>query len=267
MPKVSVNGAELYYEETGQGPETAVFAHGLLWSTRMYDAQVAALRDRYRCITFDLRGHGQSEAATAGHDMDTQTEDAAALITTLGAAPCHFVGLSMGGFIGIRLAARRPELLRSLALLATSAGKEPFLQKLRYLTLAYCARYFGLERVLGTVMRVMFSKEWLKAHPRESDPKRQELERQLLANDPDAVFRAAMAVLSRSPVLEEARRIAAPTLVLVGKEDRARPVPDAEQLSGLIAGSRLVVVPGAGHTVTVEKPEAVTEALLELWTR
>src|SRR5262245_2092320 len=99
MPKVPVNGAKLYYEETGQGPETVVFAHGLLWSGRMYDAQVAALKDRYRCITFDFRGHGRSEVTRSGYDMDTLTEDAAALIATLGATPCHFVGLSLGGFV------------------------------------------------------------------------------------------------------------------------------------------------------------------------
>ncbi|MBF6592693.1 MAG: alpha/beta hydrolase [Ktedonobacterales bacterium] len=103
MPTSIVNGARLYYEEHGAGPETILFAHGLLWSGRMFDAQVAALRDRYRCVTFDFRGQGQSEVTRGGYDMETLTEDTAALIATLGAAPCHFAGLSMGGFVGLRL--------------------------------------------------------------------------------------------------------------------------------------------------------------------
>src|SRR3954452_757348 len=119
MPRLRVNNAELHYTDTGGGPETIVFAHGVLWDGRMFDAQVAALRDRYRCITFDFRGQGQSEVTASGYDMDTLAEDAAALIQTLGVAPCHFVGLSMGGFIGMRLAVRRPELIQSLMLLET----------------------------------------------------------------------------------------------------------------------------------------------------
>src|SRR5262249_12035516 len=93
MPKLRVNGAELYYEDTGPGANPVVFAHGLLWSGRMFDAQVAALRGRHRCVTFDFRGQGQSDVTATGYDMETLTEDAAALIETLGIGPCHFVGL------------------------------------------------------------------------------------------------------------------------------------------------------------------------------
>jgi 3-oxoadipate enol-lactonase len=125
MPIIRVNGAALYYEEHGAGPETIVLAHGLLWSCRMFDAQVALLKEHYRCVAFDFRGQGQSEVTRSGYDMETLYEDAVALIEQLGCAPCHFLGLSMGGFIGLRLAARHPELLRSLILLETSADPEP----------------------------------------------------------------------------------------------------------------------------------------------
>src|SRR5262249_22014148 len=112
MPRIVVNGANLHYEDTGPGREPIVFAHGLLWSGRMFEAQVAALKGRYRCITFDFRGQGQSEITRSGYDMDTLADDARALIEALGIAPCHFLGLSMGGFVAMRLAARRPELIR-----------------------------------------------------------------------------------------------------------------------------------------------------------
>jgi pimeloyl-ACP methyl ester carboxylesterase len=71
MPYVKVNGHNLYYEEHGSGPETIVFAHGLLWSGRMFEAQVSALKSRYRCITFDFPGQGQSEITRDGYDNDT----------------------------------------------------------------------------------------------------------------------------------------------------------------------------------------------------
>src|SRR5271156_3136985 len=98
MPYILVNGVNLYYEDTGHGRETIVFAHGLLWSGKMFAAQVAHLKDRYRVITYDHRGQGKSEVTESGYDMDSLAEDEAALIKALGAAPCHVAGLSMGGF-------------------------------------------------------------------------------------------------------------------------------------------------------------------------
>ena len=74
----------------------------------MFAPQIEALSDRYRCIAFDFRGQGRSQVTDAGYDMDTLAVDAAALIERLGAAPCHLVGLPVGGFVAIRGAARRP---------------------------------------------------------------------------------------------------------------------------------------------------------------
>ena len=118
---MQVNGAELYVEDTGGTGSAIVFSHGLLWSTKMWRFQVEALRGRFRCIAYDHRGQGRSEVTSAGYDMDTLTLDAAALIEKLGVQPVHFVGLSMGGFVGMRLGARRPELLKTLTLIETAA--------------------------------------------------------------------------------------------------------------------------------------------------
>ncbi|MEP7190550.1 MAG: alpha/beta hydrolase, partial [Roseiflexaceae bacterium] len=65
MPHIIVNDARLYYEEHGDGPQTVIFAHGLLWSGQMFAQQVTVLQQRYRCITFDWRGQGQSEVTQA----------------------------------------------------------------------------------------------------------------------------------------------------------------------------------------------------------
>ena len=90
-----------------------VFSHGLLWSgahVRRAGRGAVALAG-YRCIAYDHRGQGRSATSPSPYDMERLADDAAALIERLGAAPCHFVGLSMGGFVGMRLAARRPELI------------------------------------------------------------------------------------------------------------------------------------------------------------
>ncbi|HEY0754561.1 MAG TPA: alpha/beta hydrolase [Ktedonobacteraceae bacterium] len=257
--RIRVNGVDLYYEEQGSGPETIFFAHGLLWSGCMFDEQIASLKDRYRCIAFDHRGQGQSEVTRDGYDMDTLYEDAAALITTLGGTPCHFLGLSMGGFVGLRLAARRPELLKSLMLLETSAGPETKENRAKYQQLIIIARWLSLGLVSKQVMKVMFGQKFL------NDPARAELQREwqqrLVHNHRIGSTRATTGVITRQDVYGELEKIHLPTLIIVGDQDVATPLPNAQRLHEGIAGSQLVIIPGAGHTSTVEEPAAVNAAL------
>ena len=70
MPKITVNGAELYYEEQGEGNATVVFAHSMLFNCRMFDAQIEALQDRYRCMAYDFRGQGRSQVKISPGDLD-----------------------------------------------------------------------------------------------------------------------------------------------------------------------------------------------------
>ena len=125
MPKIDINGVSIYYEDQGQGPETIVFAHGLLMSSKMFEKQIEILKEHYRCVALDFRGQGQSEVTKDGYDMDTLTTDVVELIRELDLPPCHFAGLSMGGFVGLRLGIRHPELLKSLILMNTTANEEP----------------------------------------------------------------------------------------------------------------------------------------------
>jgi pimeloyl-ACP methyl ester carboxylesterase len=257
MPRILTNGVELHYEEAGHGPQTIVFAHGLLMSGRMFDAQVAALSDRYRCITFDFRGQGQSAVPAGGYDMTTLTEDTAGLIRALSAAPCHFVGLSMGGFIGMRLAVRNPELLRSLVLMATTAGSEP--HWLRYHLLRLVARWFGPAAIAGRVVPILFGQKFV------ADPARAELRRawrqRLMSNDRIGSARAARGVIGRPGFEKYLACIALPTLVLVGAEDTATPPEKSCFLHEHIADSCLRILPSGGHSLSIEEPEAVNEAL------
>jgi pimeloyl-ACP methyl ester carboxylesterase len=265
MPTLTVNGVRLYYEETGTGPETIVFAHGLLWSGRMFDAQVAALKDRYRCITMDLRGQGQSEVTPTGYDMDNLTEDAARLIQALGAAPCHFLGLSMGGFLALRLGARRPELVRSLLLLATAAEGEVAENVSGYKRLAWIARWFGLRVVAGKIMPIMFGQKFLTDPARAAE--HGEWRRRLISANRVGLYHNTMGVISRRPVLDELSAIRVPALILVGDQDVATVPARSRLLHERIAGSRLEIIPGAGHILTVEEPAAVNQAILDFLSR
>ena len=151
MPMIRANGTALYYEDTGGSGAPVVFSHGLLWNSALFAPQIAVLKDRYRCVAYDHRGQGRS-ADDIGRaiSIETVTEDAVALIEKLGLGPVHFCGLSLGGIVGMRLAVGRPDLIRSLVLLDTTADEEPY--KLKYKAMTAVARLFGVRFVAPAVM-------------------------------------------------------------------------------------------------------------------
>lgn len=262
MPTLEVNGTRLHYEDTGPGStgETIVFSHGLLWSLEMFAPQIAALRGRYRCIAWDHRGQGRSAADhrnTIG--IELVWHDATRLLERLiePRAPVHFCGLSMGGFVALRMAAFRPDLVRSLLLIETSAEPEPLENVGRYRMLTNAVRLLGPRVVMGRVLPIMLGQTIL------TDPARRgEVERfaELMARRRD-IWRAVNGVIDRAAVLGELERITAPTLILVGEEDVATRPEKAERMAAGIRGSKLVRIPRAGHSSTLEEPAAVTAAI------
>ena len=260
MPKRNFNGAELYYEEHGSGKETIVFAHSMLFNCRMFDEQVKALKDRYRCLLFDFRGQGQSEVTAAGYDLDNLAIDTAELIETLGNPPCHFVGFSMGGMVALRLAIGRPELLRTLILVDTSADSEGPENQRQAKVLSFVVRWLGPRLAAGQVMSLMFGEHFLK------DPARQEQVAEwrghFTANDRFGVTRAVKGVIERQSVAGDLDKIQLPTLILSGEEDVATTPEKSHKLQAGIAGSQLVSIPRSGHMTPVEEPAAVNAALL-----
>lgn len=259
MPQLAVGGTRLYVEDTGGNGPPVVFSHGVLYSCRMWDAQVPALRGRFRCISYDHRGQGKSEVPAGGYDMETVAEDGAALIRALGAQPAHFVGLSMGGFVGMRVAARHPELIRSLVLLDTSADPEPPESLPRYRMLAFVARWLGQRPVAGSVLRIMHGAS-MRADPARA-AELQTWRARLIASDRIGAVRAVQGVFARKGVRDELSRIRVPTLVMVGEEDTATVPARAEAIAAAIPGARLVRIPRAGHMAPIDNPDFVTEQL------
>ncbi|MCB0567026.1 MAG: alpha/beta fold hydrolase [Phaeodactylibacter sp.] len=259
MPYLTANGVKLYYEDKGEGAETIVFSHGLLWSSRMFAGQIQHLKDRYRVIAYDHRGQGRSEVAPAGYDMDTLTEDAIALMDTFGIERCHFAGLSMGGFVALRLAVRHPERLQSLILMETTAQPEPVENVPRYRMLSTTVKWLGTWAVKKPVMKIMFSQAFLNDPARKAQ--RRHWEQELVANKRN-ITRAVQGVIDRKGVPPEAlAAIQCPTLIIVGEQDVATVPAKSEYLHEHIAGSRLVRIPNAGHSSSVEEPEAVNKAI------
>ena len=261
MPFVTLSQTKLFYQEHGSGSETLVFSHGLLWSHKMFGAQVAELSKQYRVIAYDHRGQGSSEVG-GPYDMDTVAADAAELIWTLVGGPVHFIGLSMGGFVGMRLAARHPELVKSLTLLETSANAEPLENLPQYKLLNGLVRWVGvIPPIASKVMKIMFAKSWL-ADPAQVDAIRH-WKKELTSNK-KSITGPVEGVIYRKGVEEELANISCPALVIVGDEDVATTPQKAAFIHQGIAGSKLETISGAGHSSCIEKPEEVNR-LLKDW--
>lgn len=261
MPHRQINGAKIYYEETGTGPETLFLSHGLLMNGDMFSEQVTVLGERFRCIVYDHRGQARSEVTPSGYDMDSLTEDAAALIRELDAAPCHFAGLSMGGFVGMRLAIRHPDLLKSLVLIGTTADPEPEQNKGPYRRLAFIGRWISFRLVIGPLMKIMFSRSFLE-NPAKAET-REKWKSHLLGLGRTGTSRAAHGVIDRQGVYDQLAEIKTPTLIIVGEEDVATPASKSKRMHDAMTGSELKIVPRCGHSSTIEEPEAVTAAISE----
>ena len=264
MTLVAVNGIQLNVVDTGAPADkpdapVLVLGHGLLFSTTMWRHQIAALRADYRCVAVDWRGQGATPPTASGYDMDTLYADLVALVEHLDVGPVHYAGLSMGGFVGQRLAARRPDLVRSLVLIDTSAGPEDPDKVKRYNAMSKVYGLLGFRPLRSRVAPIMFPPDWLKT------PAGQETERvwvsELVKQDRRGVKQAILGVVDRLPVAEEIGAIAAPTLVIVGSEDNATPVAKAEAIAAAIKDSRLDVLSGVGHVSTLQDPDRISELM------
>ncbi|WP_394848264.1 alpha/beta hydrolase [Pendulispora brunnea] len=262
MPLVPINGTRLYVEDTGSGSngQTIVFSHGLLWSGEMFAAQLAHFRGLgYRCIAYDHRGQGRSDDHPGRIvTIELVYDDAVALLESLGPGKVHFAGLSMGGFVALRLAARRPDLLASMILLETSAEPEPRENIRKYKMLNAIARYLSLSLVANKVMPIMFGRHFLESPDRELD--RRIWLSKLLGNR-QSIYRAVNGVIERESIESELPRISCPSLIIVGEQDTATVPAKAERIQRSIAGSSLVRIPRAGHSSSIEQPEAVNAAI------
>ena len=256
MPSVSINGCRLYYELHGEGTETLMFSHGLLFSTKLFEAQVTNFQDHYRILNYDHRGQGQSDPSETPFDMEQLYADAVSLIEQMNIGPVHFVGLSMGGFVGMRLAARRPDLVKSLTLIATSAETEK--AKLKYIILNTLVRLFGVKAVTKQVMPILFGSSFLNDAIRNAERTHWET---LLSNNTKHIVKSADAVIYRSAIVEELSKIACPTLVLVGDEDIATPLARAQVIVDAIPNAELKVIEHAGHSTVIEQPEQCNQAI------
>jgi 3-oxoadipate enol-lactonase len=251
-----VRARSIHYTDQGSsGAPTLVVAPSLGTTTAMWDPQVQHLTAWYRLVVIDHRGHGGSEVVPGAATIADLAGDVLVLLDRLGIERCSWAGLSLGGMVGMWLAAHHPGRIERLALLSTAAHLPP---AQAWHERAATVRAAGTGAVADTVVA-----RWFTARFRDRVPTVVDTHRAMLLSTPAEGYAAcceAIATMDLRPVLA---RVAAATLVIVGADDPATPPPFAAEIAEAIRGARVEVVSDAAHLVNVEQADLVTKLLVE----
>jgi pimeloyl-ACP methyl ester carboxylesterase len=253
MPHADVNGQHLYYEATGVDGPVLVFSHGLFMDRSMFDPQVLKLRDRYRCIAWDERGHGDTNAPDGPFSFWDSADDLKALLDHLGVDHAVLVGMSQGGYLSLRAALRYPTLVRALVLIDTQAGTEDPERLPYYEQLLGQWNTAGLTDDLTQIIATLILGEgW------SGTPEWVERWHQLQMSSVNECF---ITLASREDLHDRLPEITVPALVIHGEQDLSIPLERAQRLADGLPHSVLRTIPGAGHAANLTHPEPVTEAI------
>ena len=259
--KARINDIDLAYSDEGQGPPV-VFLHAFPLNRTMWAPQVADLSDRYRVVTIDLRGHGESDAPMWRYTLDQFADDVHGLLAHLGIARATFVGLSMGGYILFALYRTHPELFHALVLADTRATADTPDAKAARFSMAQIAYRRGASVIADLMLPKLLSPAACEHRTDLQD----HLRGIITGNQVPGIVGDLMAMEERPDATPLLSTISVPTLVLAGEEDLASPPVEVEGMANLIPGSTFVRIPQAGHLSNMENPGAFNAALLSFLT-
>lgn len=254
--KITANGITMNYELEGPASAPVVtLSHSLATDLSMWEPQVPALTSRYRVLRYDTRGHGGTDAPDEPYSLEQLAEDARALLLALGIARTHFMGLSMGGFIGQVLALTYPQMLRSLVLCDTTS-RVPAEAKPMWEERIRVTRMQGMEPHVEPTIGRWFTEPFREQRPDVIDPVRGLIR----GTKPEGYIGCCHAIAALD-LTDRLHQITTPTLVIVGDEDPATPVAASQTIHERIRGSEPVILKSASHLSNMEQPEAFNRAV------
>ena len=258
MQNIDANGCRFRVRIDGKenGP-WIVLAHGLATDLSMWDDLVAALRNRFRILRYDARGHGSSSATPGAYSWDMLVSDAVALQDQVGIERAHFVGLSMGGMVGLGLAIHHRARILSLSACdaraeATPEYNEGWTERVRIV------RAGGMDALVERTLRRWFTPAFL-ATPSERLDKMRAMMR-ATSVDGYCGCAAALQTLHYAPHLPNLK---VPALYVVGAEDLGAPPEVVRTMHDATPGSQFIEIPNAGHISAVENTSDFNDAIAE----
>lgn len=265
MPFATLNGHRLHYTDSDPGGSTRpvlLFLHAYTCHAGLWDGMVARFADRFRCLAFDLPGHGQSDATDAAGSMGYLAECAVAVLDAADVARAHMCGLSIGGMIAQHLGFSHADRVASLVLACTTGRLAPEAVGLWDERLA-AIRARGLWSQVHSTMERWYGQGVMdRFGPGDLDP----IARMIATTTVEGAIACGRAVRAHD-VLQRLGGITAPTLVIGGDLDLSFPPDHPEALASAIADARLAMLAGAGHLAPVQTPDAFADAMAAFYDR
>jgi pimeloyl-ACP methyl ester carboxylesterase len=254
MNVASVNGQQIAYDDTGGEGPVVVLAHGYFMDRTMFAPQVAVLRDRYRVITWDARGFGDTVYDNQPFTYWDTAGDCVALLDYLGIERAVIGGMSQGGFVSLRVALLAPERVQALILFNTQAGTEdPDAISLYQGMIDHWVSEGPTREVADVVAGIILGEPGLC----------QTWAARWMALPKGEGALPGRALLIRDDVTPRLGEIAAPALVVHGTADAAIPMAKAETLAeGLPGCVGVVAIQDGTHSANLTHPGAVNDAVL-----
>lgn len=250
MPYAAINGQQLHYLDTGGSGPAIVFSHGLLMDHAMFAPQIKALKDRYRVIAWDERGHGLTNDASGPFSYYDSADDLVGLLDHLGVPQAVFAGMSQGGYLSLRAALRHPQRVRALVLIDTQAGPESPETLPAYTALVQGWATQGLsDETAATIEHIILGRGYARAGAWKEKWR---------AVRPANLLQIFDTLVTRDDIRTELGRIRVPALVIHGDADAAIPLAHAQAMAKALPNARMEVITGAGHAANLTHPEQVT---------
>ena len=255
MPTKTVNGIEIYYEITGEGPPLLLI-HGLGSSSRDWEYQLPAFKVHYQVITVDLRGHGQSSKPKEPYSIRGFADDVVALLKSLNFKSVHVLGISMGTSVGFELVLAYPDMVKTFVgvNMGVSLPVKSLGEKWQFLKRTLIVKLVGMKKMGEFLAPRLF--------PDPSQVHLQKIVADRWAENDKKAYLNAMNALKNWSVEEQLSQIQVPTLIIASDGDYT-PVQVKEEYVVKIPNSRLVVMEHAHHAVPVEKPDEFNEIVLD----
>ncbi len=255
MPLIDVNGIALHCELSGPaGAPVVAFSNSLGTTLEMWDALVPSLRGRYRVLRYDARGHGRSATRDEPAEIWDLAADLVGILDALGIGRAHIVGLSLGGMTGQALASRHPDRVVSLTLMATAAFMP---SEASWNERAALVRAQGTAAIVDATLGRWFTAGYPERAPEQVAPIRERF-----VGIDRAGYAVCCGAIGRMDLRPHLGAVAAPTLVIAGRDDPATPVAMAEEIRSLVPDAELLVLPRAAHLLAIERADAVAPHLL-----
>lgn len=256
---MQLNGTELFVRTGGpQDTLPVVLLHAFPLSHAAWEPQFPALDAEFRVLAPDFRGHGASPVGPEPATMDLFASDVLALLDALGIRRAVVVGLSMGGYVALRLAEREPRRIWGLVLCDTRSEADDDAARLKRAAAARRVAALGAAAFAEETVPGLLGRTTLRGRPAVAERVRA----LAAANPPGGVAAALVAMAARSSTTRALPEFRFPVQVIVGAEDALTPPGRARLMAAEIPGARFAVVPDAGHLSNLENPAAFEAVLL-----